>query len=76
MLGNPGVTIQQQLRSDGEIVVAEAARILPRLAILVAAVDGDVVEDTIVRWILPDRRLDPAMPNRVDRLIATGGGRG
>src|SRR5262249_44890083 len=61
-----------QVRGFGkgqEIVCVVAVRALPRVAILVAALEGDVVESSLVRLVCPDAGRDQSDADFPDRGV-------
>ena len=65
---DPGVDHVGDLGHQRQVVAAEAGRVLPLVAVLVETADGHVEHAAVLGFVLPDRGLDPAEPNLVNRF--------
>jgi len=72
-LGHPRMRLIGELGDLQQVIAAEGRRSLPRLAVLVAALERDVEDHALPGAIGPDGGLDPP---EADLLDGTGGLRG
>ena len=69
LVANPLESPSGDQADNQEVVAAEACGILPRIAVLVGPLDGDVEHLAFIRLLAPDAGADGAVADLVDGLI-------